>query len=51
MTPADILWGLAYALGAFGFGCMLHELWRGLRPWLRLRRWRDRHPIIKDWNR
>lgn len=45
---ADILWGLAYAVGAIGIGCMLHEVWRGLRPWLRLHR--RRHPIIKDWN-
>ena len=53
MSLADTLWALAYAFGAFGLGFIGHELWLAIRPWLRLRRWRDlparRAGIMKDW--
>lgn len=49
VSLADLLWTLAYVVGAIGFLAMLDEAFPRLRElWLN-RRARNRHPIIKDW--
>jgi hypothetical protein len=53
MTLSDILWGIWIIIGVGGFFALTDEMFPNLWPavwrFTRRRRWRDRHPIIKDW--